>query len=410
MKKYFIISGLVVIIATVFILIFINNNNEKLPVEVVSKATVKRGELKSVLMEQGVIKPQVGAQIEIGTRATGEVIQMNVKVGDRVTKGQFIAKLDSRDIEKQMKQAREQIYILNKELQLEQETYPYQRNIYLEQIRDATSRMQTALGKYEREVYLYRRGFSAKEELDTIRTDYDAAKAALNQAQLELQRYDREHFLTVERLELEIEKQKSYLEELKVRLSYTEIYSPIDGIVTLVAAEEGETLVSGLQVGNLVTVLNPELLELWIYVDETDISRVSVGQSVEYTVDTYPDKTFVGKIDRINISPDIFENIVYYRAIVNIDNQTAAFLKPEMTTQCKIIIASKKDVLVVPNEALKWMDDHYIVYKIIDDERNLVEEVPVKLGERGDDTTEVLEGLKEGDKVAVEVKLPKENV
>jgi len=70
---------------------------------------------------------------------------------------------------------------------------------------------------------------------------------------------------------------------------------------------------------------------------------------------------------------------------LNIDNQTAAFLKPEMTTQCKIIIASKKDVLVVPNEALKWMDDHYIVYKIIDDERNLVEEVPVKLGERGDD-------------------------
>jgi len=146
-------------------LLFINNNNEKLPVEVVSKATVKRGELKSVLMEQGVIKPQVGAQIEIGTRATGEIIEMNVKVGDRVTKGQLIAKLDSRDIEKQMKQAREQIYILNKELQLEQETYPYQRNIYLEQIRDATSRMQTALGKYEREVYLYRRGFLQKRSL-----------------------------------------------------------------------------------------------------------------------------------------------------------------------------------------------------------------------------------------------------
>ena len=410
MKKYLIISGLVIIVVTIFVLLSINDNKERISVEVVSKATVKRGELKSVLMEQGAIKPQVGAQIEIGTRATGEIIKMNVKVGDKVTKGQLIAKLDSRDIEKQIKQAKDQIYILNKELQLEQETYPFQRNINLEQIRDATSRMQTALGKYERELYLYRRGFSAKEELDTIRTDYDTAKAALNQAQLELKRYDREHFLIVERLKLEIERQKSYLEELNVRLSYTEIYSPINGIVTQVTAEEGETLVSGLQVGNLITVLNPELLELWIYVDETDISKVSVGQSVEYTVDTYPEKTFIGKIDRINISPDIFENIVYYRAIVNIDNKTAEFLKPEMTTQCKIIIASKKDVLVVPNEALKWKDGHYIVYKIINDETNLVEEVPIKMGERGDVTTEVIEGLKEGDKVAVEVKLPKKNI
>lgn len=410
MKKYLIISGLVIIVVTIFVLLSINDNKERIYVEVVSKATVKRGELKSVLMEQGAIKPQVGAQIEIGTRATGEIIKMNVKVGDKVTKGQLIAKLDSRDIEKQIKQAKDQIYILNKELQLEQETYPFQRNINLEQIRDATSRMQTALGKYERELYLYRRGFSAKEELDTIRTDYDTAKAALNQAQLELKRYDREHFLIVERLKLEIERQKSYLEELNVRLSYTEIYSPINGIVTQVTAEEGETLVSGLQVGNLITVLNPELLELWIYVDETDISKVSVGQSVEYTVDTYPEKTFIGKIDRINISPDIFENIVYYRAIVNIDNKTAEFLKPEMTTQCKIIIASKKDVLVVPNEALKWKDGHYIVYKIINDETNLVEEVPIKMGDRGDVTTEVIEGLKEGDKVAVEVKLPKKNI
>jgi RND family efflux transporter MFP subunit len=267
--------------------------------------------------------------------------------------------------------------------------------------------MQTAMSKYEREIYLYRRGFSAKEELDVIKTDYDSAKATLAQAQLELQRYDREHFITVERLQFEIKKQKSFLDELRVRLSYTNIHSPIDGIVTLVAAEAGETLVSGLQVGNLITVLNPELLELWIYVDETDISKVSRGQKVEYTVDTYPDKTFNGKIDRINVSPDIYENIVYYRTIVNIENKTAKIIKPEMTTQCKIIISRKKNILVVPNESLKWKENQYIVYKIINEEKDIIEEVPVKLGERGDSTTEILGGLKEGDKIAVKIKLSK---
>jgi multidrug efflux pump subunit AcrA (membrane-fusion protein) len=405
MKKYFIISGIIIIISVVLIFLIFGSDSDKSSVKIITKDVVKRGELKSVLMEQGVIKPQVGAQIEIGTRATGEIIDMNVKVGDVVKKGQLIAKLDSRDIEKEISQAREEINILTKELQLENETYPYQRQIYLERISDFESRMQTATGKYERETYLYRRGFSAKEELDIIKSDYDSAKAALNQAKLELDRYDREHNLNVEKIKLEIKKQNSFLEELMVRLSFTDIYSPIDGIVTQVAAEAGETLVSGLQVGNLITVLNPNLLELWIYVDETDISKVSIGQQVEYNVDTYPDRTFTGKVDRINVSPDIFENIVYYRAIVNIDNKTAEFLKPEMTTRCKIIIASKTGKLVIPNEALKWKDNRYIVYKIIDESKGLTEEIPVEIGQQGDTTTEVLEGLMEGDKIAVEVKL-----
>jgi multidrug efflux pump subunit AcrA (membrane-fusion protein) len=408
MKKYIVIaSGLVITIIIIFMVFWSNDSKKLSDIKIITHDIVKLGDLKSVLMEQGVIKPQVGAEIQIGTRATGEIMEMNVEVGDAVQKGQLIAKLDSRDIEKEINQAVEQINILNKELQLENETYPYQRNIYLEEIRDANSRMQTAMSKYEREIYLYRRGFSAKEELDVIKTDYDSAKATLAQAQLELQRYDREHFITVERLQFEIKKQKSFLDELRVRLSYTNIHSPIDGIVTLVAAEAGETLVSGLQVGNLITVLNPELLELWIYVDETDISKVSRGQKVEYTVDTYPDKTFNGKIDRINVSPDIFENIVYYRTIVNIDNKTAKFLKPEMTTQCKIIISRKKNILVVPNESLKWKENQYIVYKIINEEKDIIEEVPVKLGERGDSTTEILGGLKEGDKIAVKIKLSK---
>jgi multidrug efflux pump subunit AcrA (membrane-fusion protein) len=405
MKKYMLLACIALFIIIVVTFIFYKKENKDSTIRVISSDLVKKGNLRSVLVEQGVIKPQVGAEIQIGTRATGEIMDMNVKVGDTVKKGQLIAKLDSRDIEKEISQAIEQINILNKELQLENETYPYQRNIYLESIRDTTSRMQTALGKFEREFFLYRRGFSAKEELDVMKTDYDTAKASFEQAKLELQRYDREHFLTVDRLKFEIKKQKSFLEELRVRLSYTYIYSPIDGIVTQVTAERGETLVSGLQVGNLITVLNPQLLELWVYVDETDISKVKVGQKVEYTVDTYPEKTFSGTVDRINVSPDIFENIVYYRAIVNIDNETAQFFKPEMTTQCKIIVADKNNVLVVPNESLKWKDDHYIVYKILNEEKNVIKEIPVTLGEKGDNTTEIIDGVREGDKIATKIKL-----
>jgi len=77
------------------------------------------------------------------------------------------------------------------------------------------------------------------------------------------------------------------LTELNVRLTYTRIYSPIDGVVSQVNADEGETIVAGLQVANLITVFNPNMLEMWIYIDETDIGQVKLGDYVEYTVDTY---------------------------------------------------------------------------------------------------------------------------
>ncbi|MDY6821851.1 MAG: efflux RND transporter periplasmic adaptor subunit [Deferribacterota bacterium] len=388
-----------------FIIFILYNNNGHKSYTILSTATAKKGSVKSYIVEKGVIKPQVGAEIEIGARATGTIEEMNVKVGDSVKRGQLIAEIDSREIKKQIAQTKEQIRIIEKEIELEKSTYPYQRNIYKQEVYNWRSQMETAKNKYEREIYLFNRGFSAKEELETLRSSYDDAKARLEQAKLELDRYDREHFLTLDRLYLELKQQKLHLDELEVRFSYTKIYSPIDGVVTQVAAEAGETIVTGLQVANLITIINPRKLEMWIYIDETDISNVKVGQNVKYSVDTYPDKTFQGVVDRINLGPEIFDNIVYYKAIVNIEEKTALLFKPEMTTQAKIMISEKENILVIPKEALKWDIDKYIVYKIIDLEKNIIEKVAVKVGKRGEDNAEILKGLKEGDKIAVDIKI-----
>ena len=84
-----------------------------------------------------------------------------------------------------------------------------------------------------------------------------------------------------------------------LRLSYKSILSPITGIVSQVTAQEGETVVSGFQVSNLITVLDPSRLEMWIYVDETDVGQVKPGMPVEFRVDAYPDTVFTGEVDTI---------------------------------------------------------------------------------------------------------------
>jgi RND family efflux transporter MFP subunit len=187
-------------------------------------------------------------------------------------------------------------------------------------------------------------------------------------------------------------------------LSYHKVYSPIDGVVSQVAANEGETVVSGLQVSNLVTVLAPDRLELWVYVDETDVGQTSPGQSVEYWVDAHPGRKFTAAVAEIYPEPEIRDNIVYYRALVRVGREQAEHLRPEMTTQCRIVVEVKEDVLSIPNAALKWVQGEQVVFRIA--EAGGVSKVKAELGLQGRLRSEVLSGLSEGDAVATRLNLP----
>jgi RND family efflux transporter MFP subunit len=192
-----------------------------------------------------------------------------------------------------------------------------------------------------------------------------------------------------------------------VNLSYTRIDAPIDGVVSDVTIQEGETIVTGLQVANLVTILDPARLEMWIYVDETNIGRVEAGQAVEFYVDTYPDRVFKGTIQRVHPQPISKDNIVYYLAIVQVTPEDAEVLKPEMTTHVRVIYEQKDSVLTAPNAALKFEEGKQVAYVVIGE--NKVEKAVVRSGVRGEDRTEILSGVKEGDEVATKIILPVEN-
>jgi HlyD family secretion protein/macrolide-specific efflux system membrane fusion protein len=157
-------------------------------------------------------------------------------------------------------------------------------------------------------------------------------------------------------------------------------------------------------VTNLITILDPLRLEMWIYVDETDVGHVRPGLDVNFSVDAYQGRTFHGAVNRIYPEPEIKDNIVYYRALVLVDREQARFLRPEMTTQCRIIVEVKDKVLALPNSALKWVNGEQVVF--VRGPSGEVRRVKPEIGLVGLDVSEVLSGLNQGDEVAVQLVLP----
>lgn len=359
-------------------------------IQVIETAKVERGSIRGVIVETGIIKSQVGAVVKIGARATGEIVKMGVKIGDRVKKGQLIALVDEREIQKAIEQQKATLNAAQNTLSQIELTYP-------ERINEAKANYEYAKINYEREQELLKYDYTTKDTVDKAKSQFEAAEA-------NFKRLQDEYKTQLKISKANIEDITAQLKQQEIRLTYTKIYAPIDGVVSDVTAQEGETIVTGLQVANLVTVLDPTLLEMWIYVDETDIGRLKLKQQVEYYVDTFPDKLFHGSIEKIYPQPVTKDNIVYYLAIVKVSKDDALFLKPEMTTHVKVIFAEKDNLLTAPNAAIKFERGKQIVYKVIGP--NKVQKVEVQTGIRGEEKTEIISGVKEGDILATKLILP----
>ncbi|OEU50072.1 MAG: hypothetical protein BA872_03540 [Desulfobacterales bacterium C00003060] len=359
-------------------------------IEVLKTAKVERGDIKAVLVETGIIKPQVGAEVKIGARATGVIESMKVKIGDRVEKGQLIALIDDRETVRAIEEQKAAMIRARNNLEQVKLTFP-------KKIEEAQADYDYQKIAYERELKLIEQEYTTQDEVDQTKSRNEAAEAKLRRLKDEFRTEVKVAEATVEEIEARLHRQE-------IRFTYTRIYAPIDGVVSDITAQEGETIVTGLQVANLVTVLDPGRLELWIYVDETDVGRVKVGQDVEYYVDAYPEKLFFGTVEEIYFQPVVKDNIVYYLAITKVKKEDTRILRQQMTAYVKIIYDERKNVLTAANAAIKFEGGGQIVYRV--DGENQVKKVPVRIGARGEDKTEICSGVREGEVLATKIILP----
>ncbi|BFR49210.1 efflux RND transporter periplasmic adaptor subunit [Nitratidesulfovibrio sp. HK-II] len=397
-----IIIGLAITLAVALAAAFFLSRRED-RTEITQTATLGRATVRKVLDATGIIKPEVGAIVKTGTRFTGIIRTMHVKVGDKVKAGQIIAEIDDREQRAQQEQAQATLRKAEAERAKVESSYPLQ-------IREAEAQVAAAQADYDyAALNLKRRRTLVDQDLDARNTLDEATQQAgttantLAARKATLDRLQRESSLAIRSAREAVNEATSALEATNVRLSYSVIRAPLDGVVSEVTAQGGETVVAGFQVANLITVLDPTRLEMWIYVDETDVGQVTPGMAVEFRVDSLPGRTFSGTVNQIYPQPEIRENIVYYRALVRLTPQTSTDLRPEMTTQCRIVVQQKDNVLAVPNEALKWVSGEQVVF--VQDGAG-IRKVRPRIGLAGAEASEVLEGLAEGDMVGTRVVLP----
>jgi HlyD family secretion protein len=182
----------------------------------------------------------------------------------------------------------------------------------------------------------------SQEQLDHARRDYEVAKSKLKGAEEDLSL--KKNIYRPEEIALaryNAVEARAALETAQIRLDYAVIRSPISGVVATVAMQNGEAVSVGLQAPTLVTIIDLERLQVEAYVDEVDIGRVEVGSPATFTVDTYPDKTFKGKVQAIYPKAVQEDNVVNYLTIISFTNPPGT-LRPGMTTNVNIQIQNKE--------------------------------------------------------------------
>ena len=373
MKKYIII-GIPCLIAIIIASFYSLGNKGAIQYRTVK---IDKGAISKYVTATGTINPV--RTVLIGSQVTGLISQLYVDFNSVVRVGQVVAQIDPVPFEHQVKKAEAALATAIASLEKAKVNSKNNRKNYL------------------RSKKLFAKKVISINDLDAARTTYEAGLADEKLA------------------DSQILQAKAALEIAKTDLKHTVIVSPLDGIVISRDVDVGQTVVSSFQTPTLFHIAE-DLVHMQVNtnVDEADIGMVKVGQDAKFTVDSFPDDVFEGKVVEIRMSPVIFQNVVTYNTLINVDN-TSLKLKPGMTANTSILVARVEHALRVPNSALRYTPSEMLQSEA--DKRALAErkfakkssshiwildsgelkQIAVKLG-IGDDTfTEILEGeVKEG--------------
>ncbi|MDB4977159.1 MAG: hemolysin [Myxococcaceae bacterium] len=277
---------------------------------------VTRGDIQVSVSATGTLKGR--STVEVGAEVSGRVTEVRVDYNDKISKGQLLAVIDP-----ERSQA-----AVDESIARVQESDASIRQAKATLVEARQTRDRTALQAKE--------GLVSQKELEASEAALERAEATLLSAQASA---------TVARATLG--SQRSLLDK-------TRIISPIDGIVLSRSIEPGQTVTAGFTTPILFKLTEDlRRMELLVYIDEADVGRTREGQLASFTVDAYPDRSFPSKVLSLRNEPKEEANVVTYEALLQVDN-SELLLRPGMTATATIVADVRKNVLAVPNAALRF--------------------------------------------------------
>lgn len=269
---------------------------------------VERRDLEITAEATGDLEPV--REVEIKSRASGELVDVAVEVGDRVEPGSLLTRVDPRDVENDLREAEANFEVAE------------------ESFRVAEADLERADSLLASEVI-------TQQEYESRRLDYANARSSLVQAE-------------------------TNLELAELRMEDVTVGAPINGIVVERMVEEGSVIQGAGQSMSdgteLMRVADLDLMQVRTLVDETDIGRIEAGMPVSVHVEAYPDDTFEGEVERVEPGATVESSVVMYPVIVHLQNEDNR-LKPGMTAEVTVRTDTSRDALTLPNNTIVSFDE-----------------------------------------------------
>jgi HlyD family secretion protein len=312
MKKYILLTIIILCCAGIAAFIYFR----RAPEITYKTVGIERGTIISTVSATGNLSAVT--TVQVGTQVSGTIQKLYVDYNSRVKKGQPIAEIDPSLFRAAVEQA------LGNHLAA-------RANLQKAKVTRVDAERTLARNKK-----LLDDGIISQGDFDSADTACLSAKAAVTAA------------------EGTLSQTKGALMQARTNLNYSIIRSPVDGVVISRAVDVGQTVAASFQTPTLFTIAQDlTKMQIEVSVDEADISRIQQNQSVTFSVDSYPEQSFRGKVVQIRSAPVITQNVVTYVVVVNVDNSDMK-LKPGMTANVSVEVAKKDGVLKLPPAALRF--------------------------------------------------------
>jgi HlyD family secretion protein len=382
-RKKLIIGGVAVVVLVVAVVALKGGGPEGAEVRL---EPVTARDLVSTVTASGKIKPQTA--VDVSADITGRIIELRVKEGDWVRKGDLLIRIEPSLYEAAV--ARAEAGLASAQAAAVQA--------------DASREQAERAAQRARELRQQNPNLISDESLEQAETSFRVADAVALSAHRQ------------------VDQARAGLQEARDQLAKTVLRAPMDGQVTRVAVEEGEVAVPGTfsrETGLLATVSDLSVIQVNVQVDETDVVRLHLGDSAQVTIDAFPDTTFSGRVTKVAHSSVVLgaqsqggDRAVDYNVEVTLDNPPPD-VRPDLSATAKIVTATRDSVLSVPIIALTVREHTPISTENAPADTTKGKETegvfvvmngvaqfrPVKVGIAGEEHFEVLEGVAAGDTI-----------
>lgn len=311
LKRILTIAVAVIVVGIIAFLLIPSGKNTAV---MLTTARIEKGDIATTVTATGTIEPIT--LVEVGTQVSGVISKIYVDYNSEVKAGQVLAELDKRLLTSELENANATLQTRQVELELQKLNYDRQKTLWEKQ----------AISK----------------------SDWENAETAYKTAQLA------------------VTSSRAAVLKAQTNVGYATITSTIDGVVISRAVEEGQTVASSFSTPTLFTIAN-DLTKMRVIanVDEADIGGVVEGQRVSFNVDAFPNDEFEGKVVQVRLEATTTSNVVTYEVVIDAPNPDLK-LKPGLTANVNIYTMEEKNVLLVPNKALRFSPDADVMKGIKD--------------------------------------------